>query len=36
MTRAQQEGLRERLYEICPEMEDLGIYPIVTNKGNRL
>jgi hypothetical protein len=35
MMRAEREGLRAKLYELCPEMDRLGIYPIVTNRGNR-
>ena len=29
------EGLKSKLYEVCPEIERLGIYPIVLQKGDR-
>jgi hypothetical protein len=30
------EVVLSRLYELCPEVKQLGIQPIVLNKGNRL
>lgn len=29
------EGIKSKLYELCPEIENLGIHPIVLRKGNR-
>jgi hypothetical protein len=29
------EGVRLKLYELCPEMEQLGILPIILEKTNR-
>ncbi len=29
------EGIRSKLYELCPEIKNLGIHPIVLRKGNR-
>jgi hypothetical protein len=29
------EGLKAKLYELCPEMDAMGIYPIVLGKGHR-
>jgi len=29
------EVILSRLYELCPEVKQLGIRPIVLNKGNR-
>ncbi len=28
------EGLKSKLYEICPEIERLGIHTVVLQKGN--
>ena len=35
MERLDKEGVRAKLYELCPEIDRLGIYPIVLGKGNR-
>jgi hypothetical protein len=35
MSRAESERLKARLYELCPEMEQIGVYPIVLTKENR-
>ncbi|MBP8644757.1 MAG: hypothetical protein KBH99_01385 [Syntrophobacteraceae bacterium] len=29
------EGLLRKLHEVCPEIEQLGLYPIVLGKGSR-
>jgi len=35
MNRLNREGVMAKLYELCPEIEQLGLYPIVLGKGNR-
>lgn len=34
MRRTENEGLVAKLYELCPEMEQLGIYPVVLSARN--
>jgi hypothetical protein len=29
------ESLKAKMYELCPEIESLGIHPIVLGKGDR-
>jgi hypothetical protein len=29
------EGVLAKVYEICPEIQQLGIQPVVLGKGNR-
>lgn len=35
MKRLDREGVMAKLYELCPEIREMGIYPIVLGKGNR-
>ncbi len=35
MHNEEKERVRTRLFELCPEIEHLGIYPIVLGKGHR-
>lgn len=35
MERLDKQGLLAKLYEICPEIEDLGLFPIVIGKNAR-
>jgi len=34
MEEVDQKGLVAKLYDLCPEMEQLGIYPVVLGKRN--
>lgn len=29
------DGLKARIYELCPEIEQIGIYPVVIGRGSR-
>jgi len=35
MSGQDKDGLKEKLYELCPEIDQLGLYPIVIGKGTR-
>jgi hypothetical protein len=35
MNRLDKQGVLAKLYELCPEIECLGIQPVVLGKGNR-
>ncbi len=35
MKRLDKEGLMAKLSELCPEIEQLGLYPIVLGQGSR-
>lgn len=35
MSSQDKDGLKARIYELCPEIEQLGLYTIVIGKGRR-
>jgi hypothetical protein len=35
MERLDREGVLAKLYELCPDIEKLGLYPLVLGKGHR-
>lgn len=35
MSGQDKDGLKAKIYELCPEIEQLGLYTIVIGKGRR-